>query len=90
MGWAITWCAVREEKTIPYLKQLGVSEQQIRAIAVENPRHFFPKTATHLSVEGERASEDTRSRGAINLLSSGARGVATLPLKDLATRTSRS
>jgi phosphotriesterase-related protein len=33
-------------KTIPYLKQLGVSEQQIRAIAVENPRRFFPKTAT--------------------------------------------
>jgi phosphotriesterase-related protein len=31
-------------KTIPYLKQLGVSEQQIRAIAVENPRRFFPKT----------------------------------------------
>jgi predicted metal-dependent phosphotriesterase family hydrolase len=31
-------------KTIPYLKQLGVSEQQIRAITVENPRRFFPKT----------------------------------------------
>jgi len=38
-------------KTIPYLKQLGVSEQQIRVIAVENPRRFFPKTVTHLSVE---------------------------------------
>jgi hypothetical protein len=40
--------------------------------------------------KGERASEGTRSRCAINLLSSGARGVATLPLKDLAARTSRS
>lgn len=28
-------------KTIPYLKQLGVTEQQIRTITVENPRRFF-------------------------------------------------
>ncbi len=28
-------------KAIPYLKQLGVTEQQIRAINVENPRRFF-------------------------------------------------
>jgi phosphotriesterase-related protein len=47
-------------KTIPYLKQLGVSEQQIRAIAVENPRRFFPKTATHLSVEGFKRSDGAR------------------------------
>jgi phosphotriesterase-related protein len=28
-------------KTIPYLRQLGVTAQQIRTITVENPRHFF-------------------------------------------------
>jgi len=28
-------------KTIPYLKQIGVSEQQIRTITVDNPRRFF-------------------------------------------------
>jgi phosphotriesterase-related protein len=28
-------------KTIPYLKQLGVSDEQIRTITVENPRRFF-------------------------------------------------
>lgn len=28
-------------KTIPYLQQLGVSDQQIRTITVENPRRFF-------------------------------------------------
>ena len=28
-------------KTIPYLRQLGVTEQTIRTITVENPRHFF-------------------------------------------------
>jgi phosphotriesterase-related protein len=28
-------------KTIPYLKQLGVSQQQIQAVTVENPKHFF-------------------------------------------------
>jgi phosphotriesterase-related protein len=28
-------------KTIPYLKQIGVTDQQIRTITVENPRHFF-------------------------------------------------
>jgi predicted metal-dependent phosphotriesterase family hydrolase len=28
-------------KTIPYLKQLGVTDAQIRAITVENPRRFF-------------------------------------------------
>lgn len=27
--------------TIPYLKQLGVTAEQIRTITVENPRHFF-------------------------------------------------
>ena len=28
-------------KTIPYLKQIGVSDQSIRAMAVANPRRFF-------------------------------------------------
>jgi len=28
-------------KTIPYLRQLGVTDQQIRLITVENPRRFF-------------------------------------------------
>jgi phosphotriesterase-related protein len=28
-------------KTIPYLKQLGVSQRDIRAITVENPKRFF-------------------------------------------------
>jgi phosphotriesterase-related protein len=28
-------------KTIPYLQQLGVSDQQIRTLTVENPRRFF-------------------------------------------------
>jgi len=28
-------------KTIPYLKQLGVTDAQIRAITVDNPRRFF-------------------------------------------------
>jgi phosphotriesterase-related protein len=28
-------------KTIPYLRQLGVTQQAIRTITVENPRHFF-------------------------------------------------
>jgi predicted metal-dependent phosphotriesterase family hydrolase len=28
-------------KTIPYLKQLGVTDQAIRTITVENPRRFF-------------------------------------------------
>jgi predicted metal-dependent phosphotriesterase family hydrolase len=32
-------------KTIPYLMQLGISEQQIRAIAIENPKGFFSRTA---------------------------------------------
>jgi hypothetical protein len=36
-------------KTIPYLKQLDVSEQQIQAIAVENPKRFFAKTAAPLA-----------------------------------------
>jgi phosphotriesterase-related protein len=27
--------------TIPYLHQIGVTDQQIRTITVENPRHFF-------------------------------------------------
>lgn len=31
-------------KTIPYLKELGVSEKQIQAIAVESPRRFFSGT----------------------------------------------
>ena len=30
-------------KTIPYLKQLGVSDQQIHAITVDNPRRFFAR-----------------------------------------------
>jgi phosphotriesterase-related protein len=32
-------------KTIPYLMQLGVSEQQIQAIAIENPKRFFSRAA---------------------------------------------
>lgn len=28
-------------KTIPYLRELGVSQQQIHAITVDNPKHFF-------------------------------------------------
>lgn len=28
-------------KTLPYLKQLGITDQQIRTITVENPRRFF-------------------------------------------------
>jgi 5-phospho-D-xylono-1,4-lactonase len=28
-------------KTIPYLKQLGVSERQIHAITVDNPKRFY-------------------------------------------------
>ena len=30
-------------KTIPYLRQLGVSQQQIQAITVDNPRRFFAR-----------------------------------------------
>ncbi len=30
-------------RTIPYLKQLGISEQEIRAITVDNPRRFFTR-----------------------------------------------
>jgi predicted metal-dependent phosphotriesterase family hydrolase len=32
-------------RTIPYLKQLGVSEQQIQAITIGNPRRFFSRPA---------------------------------------------
>jgi phosphotriesterase-related protein len=30
-------------KTIPYLKQLGVSDQQFHAITIDNPRRFFAR-----------------------------------------------
>ena len=30
--------------TIPYLRQHGVSLQQIHAITVENPKRFFPRS----------------------------------------------
>jgi phosphotriesterase-related protein len=30
-------------KTIPYLKQIGVSQREIRAITVENPKRFFSR-----------------------------------------------
>jgi phosphotriesterase-related protein len=30
-------------KTIPYLKQIGVSQQEIHAITVENPKRFFSR-----------------------------------------------
>lgn len=30
-------------KTIPYLTQLGVSQREIHAITVDNPRRFFPR-----------------------------------------------
>jgi phosphotriesterase-related protein len=32
-------------KTIPYLKQIGVTDQSIRAMTVENPRRFFGRLA---------------------------------------------
>ena len=31
-------------KLIPYLKQLGVADQQIRTITVDNPRRFFGRS----------------------------------------------
>lgn len=34
-------CLFNTRKTIPYLKQIGVTEQQIRTITVDNPRRFF-------------------------------------------------
>jgi len=43
-------------KTIPYLKQLGVSEQQIQTIAIENPKRFFSRTAKRLDVADTRRS----------------------------------
>jgi predicted metal-dependent phosphotriesterase family hydrolase len=30
-------------KTIPYLKQLGVSQSDIDVITIENPRRFFSR-----------------------------------------------
>jgi predicted metal-dependent phosphotriesterase family hydrolase len=30
-------------KTIPYLEQIGVTDQQVRTITVENPRNFFAR-----------------------------------------------
>jgi len=30
---------------IPHLKQIGVSDQDIHTITVENPRHFFSFSA---------------------------------------------
>lgn len=48
-------------KTIPYLKQLGVSEQQIQVIAVENPKRFFTKTVAHPEVEAFRLVSRGRS-----------------------------
>ena len=32
-------------KTIPYLKQIGVSEREIHSITVENPRRFFGRSS---------------------------------------------
>jgi phosphotriesterase-related protein len=31
-------------KTIPYLRQIGVSQQVIRAITLENPRRFYSRS----------------------------------------------
>jgi phosphotriesterase-related protein len=31
-------------KAIPYLNQLGVSDRQIQAIAIENPKRFFSRS----------------------------------------------
>jgi predicted metal-dependent phosphotriesterase family hydrolase len=28
-------------KTIPYLRQLGITERQIQTITIDNPRRFF-------------------------------------------------
>jgi phosphotriesterase-related protein len=41
-------------KTIPYLRQLGVSEQQIQTIAIENPKRFFSRTAKRLDTADTR------------------------------------
>lgn len=30
-------------KTIPYLKQIGVSEREIQMITIENPKRFFSR-----------------------------------------------
>jgi len=30
-------------KTIPYLKQIGVTDEQIRTITMENPKRFFER-----------------------------------------------
>jgi phosphotriesterase-related protein len=38
-------------KTIPYLKQLGVSEQQIQAITIENPKRFFSRAAKRVDAQ---------------------------------------
>lgn len=38
-------------KLIPYLKGIGVSDQQIHMMTVENPKRFFTKTAGPLKVE---------------------------------------
>ena len=35
-------------KTIPYLKQIGVSQRDIRAITVENPKSFFSRSKAPL------------------------------------------
>jgi len=38
-------------KLIPYLKSVGISDQQIYVMTVENPKRFFTKTAAHLEAE---------------------------------------
>jgi phosphotriesterase-related protein len=38
-------------KLIPYLEGIGVSDQQIHIMTVENPKRFFTKTAAHLKAE---------------------------------------
>ncbi len=41
-------------KTISYLKQLGVSERQIQAITIDNPRRFFGRTAKRVEAADTR------------------------------------
>jgi len=45
-------------KTIPYLKQIGVSQRDIRAIKVENPKRFFSRSCGGGDGQGRKARRD--------------------------------
>jgi predicted metal-dependent phosphotriesterase family hydrolase len=47
-------------KLIPYLKGIGVSDQQIHIMTVENPKRFFTKAAAHLKVEALKRDDEAR------------------------------